>query len=112
MEKSITQGIGDRGLSHGGVPVFGGELAGEDSGGAAVTILDDFEEVRAFLVEEGCQEEVVDDEEVGLGEFGEKLEARAVGARLVKLFQESRGTEGEDGKSLASGEVAEGASEP
>jgi hypothetical protein len=82
------------------VPVFGGELAGEDGGGAAVAILDDFEEVGAFLVEEGCQEDVVDDEEVGLGEFGEELEARTVGAGLVKLFQEPGGAEGEDGRIL------------
>jgi len=112
VEESIAKGVGDRGFPHGGVPVFGWELAGEDGGGASVAILDDFEEVGAFLVKEGRQEDVIDNEELGLGEFGEELEARTVSAGLVKLFQEPGGADGEDGESLAGGKIAEGAGDP
>ncbi len=75
VKKPVAEGIGERGFPHGGVPVFSWELAGEDGGGLTMTILDDFEEVGPFLVGKGRQEDVIDDQDVSLGEFGEELEA-------------------------------------
>ena len=55
MKKPIAKGIGEGGFSEGLVPVLCGELAGEDGGGPAVTILYDFEEIGSFLLGEGRQ---------------------------------------------------------
>lgn len=112
VEEPIAEGVGDGGFAHGGVPVFGGELTGDDGGGPAVAVLDDFKEVGALLIGEGGQEDVVDDQELGLGKLGEELKTGTVGAGLLELLEEPGGAEGKNGESLASGEVAEGAGEP
>jgi hypothetical protein len=74
MKKPIAKGIGEGGFSEGSVPVFGGELAGEDGGGPAVSIFYYFEEIGSFLIGEWRQEDVVYDEDMNFGEFGKEFE--------------------------------------
>lgn len=74
VKEPVAKSVGEGRFPHGRVPVLSGELASQNSGGLAVTIFDDFEEVGPFLVGEGRQEDVVDDKDVGLGKFGEELE--------------------------------------
>lgn len=47
----------------------------------AMAIPDDCDEIGAFLVEERRQEDIIGNEEMGLGEFGEELEV-VLGAEL------------------------------
>ena len=95
VEEPIAEGVGDGGFAHGGVPVFGGELTGDDGGGPAVAVLDDFKEVGALLIGEGGQEDVVDDQELGLGKLGEELKTGTVGAGLLELLEGPGGAEGD-----------------
>lgn len=53
VKKPVAERVGESGFPHGRMPVFRRELAGEDGGGLAVTILDDFEKVGPFLVGQG-----------------------------------------------------------
>ena len=50
------------------VPVFDGELGGEDGSSAGVAIVEDLEQIVAALAGQGNEAPVVEDEEPGLGE--------------------------------------------
>ena len=50
MDDSVQDRVGDSGISDMVVPVFYGELAGDERRSGAVTILDDFQEVSALSV--------------------------------------------------------------
>ena len=66
MQEAITDGIGQRGITHSEVPVGQGILAGDDSGALVVAIFDDLHEILLFEISQGSEEEVVDDQDVDL----------------------------------------------
>ena len=53
------------------VPVLDGELAGDHSGADAIAVFGNLEQVAAVLGAELGEAEVVDDQDLGLGERGE-----------------------------------------
>jgi len=67
---TVYQAVEDRilkgGIPYQFVPVLEGELAGHESGAAAVAILDDFQHVTPFAVAEQCQVPVIQYQEVRL----------------------------------------------
>ena len=50
MNETIQDGVGNRRISDVVVPVFDGELAGNQGGAAAMTIFNDLQEVASFGV--------------------------------------------------------------
>ena len=62
----VEDGVGD-----GIVPLLDRKLTGEHRGADAIAVLDDFEQVAAVLGGELGEAEVVDDEDLGLGERSE-----------------------------------------
>src|SRR6185437_3114540 len=81
---------GDRLIGEVLVPLLGRELAGHDGGALAVAVLEDLEQVAAFLVASGAQAPVVDDEDVDACELGEEADVATVGAREAELVKETR----------------------
>ena len=69
MDKPVKDGIGDGGIADLFMPVLHGELTGDDSGGMAVYFLDDLQEVSSFGVGHGGEAEIVDHQDMDLGEF-------------------------------------------
>jgi hypothetical protein len=55
VDEAVENGVGIGRVADDGVPVFDGELAGDDGGSAAVAFLEDFEKVVAGLGVEGLE---------------------------------------------------------
>jgi hypothetical protein len=49
MHDAVADGVGDGWIAEGGVPLVGGELAGDDRGGAVVAVLEDLEQIASAL---------------------------------------------------------------
>jgi hypothetical protein len=62
VDEAVEDGVGIGRVSDDGVPVFDGELAGDDGGSAAMAFLEDSEKVVAGLGVEGLEPPVVEDE--------------------------------------------------
>ncbi len=88
VHDAVADRIGDGGIDERGVPLGGGELAGEHGGGAVVAIFEDFEQVAALGVLERGDEEVVEDEHIELSELGEQAGVRSIGAGDGEFLQE------------------------
>ena len=50
VHESIQDGVGERGLIQIRVPVFNGQLAGDESGFLVVAVVEDFEEIAFALI--------------------------------------------------------------
>lgn len=87
---AVADRVGDRGVTQGGVPLSGRELARDDRRGSVVPVLEDFEEVAALAVLERSDEQVVEHEHVELGEPGEHAAVAAVGSSDRELLKQPR----------------------
>src|SRR5437016_9129959 len=93
------------------MPVFGVKLTGEDRGSDAIPILQHLEEDFALGRAEGLESEVVEHEDVYLGEAAEGGEIRAVRARLRELVEEAGDASVGDRVAVATRLVSERAGE-
>ena len=59
VNKTIEDGIGQGWVADGFVPVFDGQLAGDDGGGAAVAVFQDFQKVTPLRCGEDGEVPVV-----------------------------------------------------
>ncbi len=50
VNQAVEDRISDGGVTDVGMPVFNGELAGNESGAGAVTIFDHFQEISSFEI--------------------------------------------------------------
>ncbi len=48
MHQPVQDGIGERGVADGLVPMIDGQLAGDEGGSDAVTVVEDFQQVEVF----------------------------------------------------------------
>ncbi len=77
VEESVEDGVAEGLVADGFVPVFDGDLGGEDGALAGVAVVEEFQEVEAALVGDGGQAPVVEDEQT---DFRESLDEAGVGA--------------------------------
>ena len=70
------------------VPISNGDLAGQDGGASVVTILADLEEVTTFALSQGRHGEVIDDEDLDAGQFGQEFVQSPVGASHGEFAKE------------------------
>ncbi len=92
VEDAVEDGVGDRLIGEVLVPLLGRQLAGHDRRSLAVAVLEDLEQVTAFLVAGRAEAPVVDHEHVDARELDEQTDVTAVGARESKLVEKARGT--------------------
>jgi len=112
MDQAIEDGVGQGGIADVVMPVFDGQLAGDEGGGAAVTIFDDLQQVSAVAVIHGSKSQVIDDEDLDLGQFDEKLSVAAVGPCEGHLLEEPGvSAQVESAISFQAGLVCQGAGE-
>ena len=71
MDQPVEDSIGDGGITDLFMPVLHGELTGDDSGGMAMSFLNDLQEVSSFGVGHGCEAEIVNNQDMCLGKFVE-----------------------------------------
>ena len=109
MEKAVADGVGDGGVLDVLVPFFERALTRDDRGSGSITILDDLQEIRALGFGQWSQQEIVNDEKLNTGEFGEGLEVGAIGSGLMQGLKEPWSAEVKDGVSGSRGQMAESA---
>ena len=71
VHESVEDGVGEGRIPDDVVPVLDGELAGDHSGADAIAVFGNLEQVATVLGAELGEAEVVDDQDLGLGERGE-----------------------------------------
>jgi len=91
------------------VPVRNGDLAGDEGGGVAETVVKDLEDILGILDSDGVAHPVVEDEQVDLCQGAQQAGVRAILVGQGKSVEETRDAVVTDGKSAASCGSAKGA---
>src|SRR5207244_1276692 len=111
VHEAITDHVGHGLVADDGMPVFGVKLTGDDRGSDAIPIIQHLEEDFALGRAEGLESEIVEHEDVYLGEAAEGGEIRAVRARLRELVEEPGDAPVRDRVAVATRLVSERAGE-
>lgn len=72
------------------MPAIHWQLAGDERRTRAATLFDHFQQVVAAVGIQGCHVEVVEDQEIDLGELREAFAETAVAVRDRQVFQQQR----------------------
>ena len=88
VHQPIEDGVGKRRIADGGVPLLDRDLAGDDSGAALISIINDFEQIAAVGVGHGRHGQIVEDQDLDLGQCLQELRIAPVGAPEVKLGEQ------------------------
>ena len=59
VHESVEDGLGDRAVAEGGVPLVERELTGDEGGASVVAVIQDFEKIAHDGIGEWCEAEVV-----------------------------------------------------
>ena len=70
MNETVEDGVGEGGVAEAVVPFLDRELAGDQGGAGGVSVLEEFEQVAAMVGIELGEAEVIEHDEVELGEGG------------------------------------------
>ena len=111
VEDAVADGVGDGGVGEEAMPPVVLELAGDDGGAEAVAVFEDLEQIPSRVLGERRDGEVVEDQDVRLGDAGEDAGVGSVGAGEAQLVEETRYAPVEDAMALATGLVRESARE-
>lgn len=109
VDEAVEDGVGEGGLIDVGVPFRDGQLTGDDGGGLAIAIVEDFEEIAFYLIAERREAKVVDDQELYLGEAPEESAFLLESLCFGEFVHEARETEISNREVLAARSVGEGA---
>ena len=94
------------------MPFLERELAGDQGGPGGVSVLEEFEQVAAMVGIELGEAEVVEHDEVELGEGGEEFGIGAVAAGDGEVVQQPRQSQVQRGEPVAAGLIGERTGEP
>ena len=78
MNEPIEDGIGYGGIADAVMPVFHGQLAGDNRRGEALSVFNDFQQIPTLLIGQRGQTEIVDNENFCFGQLVHELGVRAV----------------------------------
>ena len=112
VRKAVQNGVGVSGIANDLMPGRQGELGGDDRRPAAVSLLEDFEQVMTGAGVEGLEAEIVENEKVGSAEGLDESRMAAVASGERQILAELRPAMIEDGAIVAAGFLADGAGEP
>ena len=112
VDQAIEDGVGERRVADVVMPVLDGKLAGQECGANADAIIEQFQQIGAFARTQRSNREIVNDENVDLGNRGETLAEAAVSVADAEFVEEPRRTQVERGEALAAGLLRKGASKP
>lgn len=112
VDEPVENGVSERRIADGIVPMIDGQLAGNDCRAAAVTVFEDFQQVPTFGRCEHGQPPIIEDQDV---EPGNRLEESGVTPIPLcdgKRFEEARDAVIGDSTAVAAGFVAKGTGDP
>jgi len=111
MDQPVEDGVGDGRIADLFMPVFDWQLTRDDSGSMTVSFLDDFQEISSFGIGHGCEAEIVNHQDMGLGEFVDGFTVASVSLGQGHLVGELGRTDVEGAVSFPAGFVGQGAGE-
>src|SRR6476620_10113144 len=112
VNEAVQDGVAEGGVSDNVVPVFDGDLAGDDGRGATVAIIEDLQKVAPFGRVENRKAPVVEDQELNPADGFEQAAIAAVAASKGKRLEQTRDAVILDRTIVTAGLVAEGAGNP
>src|SRR5262249_33406873 len=112
VHEAIEDGIGDGRIGDQLVPVLDGDLAGDDRGASAVTVVDDVEQIATLLRGEWGQAPIVDDKELYTREALEQARIAPIATRQGQCIEQPWDAVVEDRAIIATGFVTECTGEP
>src|SRR5471032_1418210 len=112
VDDAIEDGVGERRVVEVGVPGLDGQLAGDDGGARADAVVEQLQQVDAFGRADGGDGEVVDDQEVELGQLGQAPGEAAVAVGDLQFVEQPRGAHVQHREAAARGLVRERARQP
>src|SRR6202165_942629 len=112
VNEAVQDGVAEGGVSDNFVPMFDGDLAGNDGRGATVAIIKDLQKVAPFGRIENRKAPVIEDQELNPAEGFEQAAIAAVAARESKRLEQAWEAMILDRPIVAAGLVAEGAGNP
>ena len=111
VDQAVEDGVGDGGIADLFVPVIHRELTGDDGGGMTVPLLDDLQKVSSFGVGHGGEAEIVNHQDMGIGELADDLSVTSVSLGKGHLVGELGRKDVESTVSFPARLVGQGASE-
>ena len=90
MDDAIQDGVAKSGLANNLVPGGKGELAGDEQGAAAMTILDDLHQIAALAGGEAIRSPIVEDEEIDPDQHPEQPRKAAVAVGEIEISEQAR----------------------
>ncbi len=112
MNEAIQDGVAEGGVADNVVPMFDGDLAGDDGRGATVAIIKDLQKVAPFGRIENRKAPVVEYQELNPADGFEQATIAAVAASKGQRLKQARDAVILDRTIVAASLVAEGASNP
>jgi hypothetical protein len=112
MDEAVEDGVGVGRVADEGVPLVDRELAGDEGGTAAISVLQDLQEVVAGAVIERGETPVVEDQQIDAAERAQEARVAAVAAGERQIVEQTRDALVEDGAIVAAGLVAEPRGDP
>jgi hypothetical protein len=112
VDEAVQDGVGVSGVANDLMPGRQRELGGDDRRSAAVSLLEDFEQVMTSASIERFEAEVVEDEQIGAAEGFDEARMATVASGERQVLAELRPAMIEDGAIVAAGFLANGASQP
>ena len=108
VDEAVEDGVAQGGIGNPLMPGGYGELAGDDGGGSAMPIIDDFQQVAPLLGRQWGQAPVVKNEQLDPGQPLQHAGVAPVTAGQAERLQQPRQAVVEHAAAVAAGLVAEG----
>src|SRR6266478_367341 len=112
VNEAVQDRVAEGGVADDVVPMFDGDLAGNDGRGATVAIIKDLQKVAPFGRIENRKAPIIEDEELNPAEGFEQAAISAVAASQGERLEQARDAVILDRTIIAAGFVAEGAGNP
>lgn len=112
VNETIQDGVAEGWVADNVVPMFDGDLAGDDGGGATVAIIEDLQKVAPFGRIKNRKAPVIEDQELNAADGLEQATISAVAASQGERLEQARNAVILDRTIVAAGFVAEGAGNP
>ena len=107
VDNAIQYGVAERGLANNLVPSRHGELAGDEDGAAAVTVLDDLHEIAPLSSGEAVGSPIVQDKEIDLDQHPEQPREAAVAVGEIEIGEQAWHAGVVNGVAIAAGLLRE-----
>src|SRR5271156_13798 len=112
VDEAVQDGVGVSGVANDLMPGGQRELGGDDRRSAAVSLLEDFEQIVTGAGVEGFEAEVVENEEIGAAEGLDEARMAPIAPGERQILAELRPAMIEDGSIVAASFLTNGAGEP